>query len=152
MIKGMTLDAVDFNGQKPLEITKDTVIIAALLHDVCKVNQYLGTEKPYKWNGKNPEGHAKLSIARIKEHIELTDLEEMMIRYHMGIYGLVEYGEYHLLGDYTDCPFDKKTQKEERQKWGYGRSLRNAWYHNPIVKQMYFADERATLEEKALEV
>lgn len=149
-------------GMKPLELTSDTVIIAALLHDVCKVNQYLGNEKPYKWNGQNPEGHAKLSIERIQKFIKLTELEEMMIRYHMGLYGLVEFngttgwqaknGEYCLLGDYTDCPFDEKTQKIEKQQWGYGRSMRNAYYHNPIVKLMSFADEIATMEEKTLEV
>jgi len=149
-------------GMKPLELTSDTVIIAALLHDLCKVNQYLGTEKPYKWNGKNPAGHATLSIERIQKFIKLTELEEMMIRYHMGLYGLVEFngttgwqaknGEYCLLGDYTDCPFDAKTEKVERQKWGYGKSMRNAYYHNPIVKLMSFADEIATMEEKTLEV
>lgn len=31
----------------------------------------------------------------------------------------------------------------------YGNSLRNAWYHNVIVKWMSFADEQATAEENA---
>jgi len=39
--------------------------------------------------------------------------------------------------------------KEESQKARYGQSLRNAWYHNPICKLMYFCDELATFEEKA---
>ncbi len=144
-------------GMKPLELTKDTLIIAALLHDVCKVGVYAGTEKPYKWIKGSPKGHASLSIKRIKEFIELTELEEMMIRFHMGVYGLDEFykagdwqtGEYHLRGDHIAC---QDMSKEESQKARYGKSLANAWYHNPIVKLMYFADELATMEEKTLEV
>jgi len=115
---------------------------------------YIGTEKPYKWNKQQPKGHALLSIERIKKHIELTELEELMIKYHMGVYGLNEFydeddwqtGEYPLRGDHTN---DKEMSKEESKKARYGKSMANAWYHNPIVKVMYFCDELATLEEKA---
>ena len=82
-----------------------------------------------------------------------------MIRYHMGIYGLNELyepdswefkagAEYPLRGDHSK---DESMSKEESQKARYGKSLRNAWYHNPICKLMYFCDEIATLEEKANE-
>jgi len=133
-------------GQEPLPINEDNIIIAGLLHDVCKIGAYLGDEKPYKWNRNQPKGHALLSIERIKKHITLTDLEELMIKYHMGVYGLNEFykendwqqGEYSLRGDETKS-------KEERR----GKSLANAWYHNPIVKLMYFCDELATFEEKS---
>jgi hypothetical protein len=101
----------------------------------------------------------------------------MMIRFHMGVYGLrefyepggweakthVEYEigsiadfiqdvfggpEYPLRGDHSK---DYGLSKEESKKLRYGKSLRNAWYHNPIVKVMYFCDELATLEEKGKE-
>ena len=132
-------------GQQPLRIEDNNVIIAALLHDVCKIGAYLGDKEPYKWNKAQPKGHALLSIERIKRFIMLMPIEEMMIRYHMGVYGLNEFykpddwqqGEYPLRGDDTKS-------KEER----YGQSLANAWYHNPVVKLMYFCDELATLEEK----
>ena len=145
------------SGQKQLEILQVNIIIAALLHDVCKIGAYLGDEKPYKWNRKQPKGHALLSIERIKKHIDLSELEEMMIKYHMGIYGLNEFygedgwqtGEYPLRGDHAD---DEKMTREESKKSRYGKSMANAWYHNPIVKVMYFCDEIATLEEKASEV
>ncbi len=117
-----------------LETPKDSLIIAALLHDVCKIDAYIGEAAPYKNNRDKPEGHATLSIIRIKEFIDLTELEEKMILYHMGIYGLVEFqdpGKEHK-GEYT-----------LRNK-----SMANAWYHHPIVKVMYFCDELATLEEK----
>jgi len=151
--------AIRSPGQKPLPLGPENIIIAGLLHEVCKIGAYIGDEAPYKWNKGQPKGHATLSIARIKEHIELTDIEELIIRYHMGVYGLCElyeegsweYGanaEYHLLGDHSK---DENLTKEESQKARYGQSLRNAWYHNPVCKLMYFADELATLEEKVTE-
>jgi len=128
-------------GQKPLSIDKNTYVIAALLHDVCKIGAYRGSSEPYAWNPYQPKGHALLSIERIKKFIELTPLEELMIRFHMGVYGLDEFapgkGEYNLRGD-------DSLPKEER----YGKSLANAWYHNPIVKVMYFCDEIETLNDK----
>lgn len=120
-----------YNSQCRLGIDDETIIIAALLHDVCKVGAYIGDEKPYSWNREQPKGHASLSLERIKKFIILTELEEMMIKFHMGVYGLTEFdeekGEYPLRGG----------------------SMANAWYHHPIVKVMYFCDELATLQEKA---
>jgi len=144
------------NGQKPLDLKQENIIIAALLHDVCKVGAYVGDQAPYKWNRSQPKGHALLSIERVKKFIELTEIEEMMIKYHMGVYGLNEFykegdwqsGEFPLRGDHINC---EGMSKEESQKTRYGKSLANAWYHNPICKLMYFADELATLEEKAKE-
>lgn len=144
------------SGQKPLPLDCDSLTIVALLHDVCKMGAYIGTEKPYKWNKQQPKGHALLSLERIKKFIKLTELEELMIKYHMGVYGLNEFydeddwqtGEYPLRGDHTN---DKEMSKEESKKARYGKSLANAWYHNPICKVMYFCDELATLEEKAKE-
>ena len=82
-----------------------------------------------------------------------------MIKFHMGVYGLNESyeegswaskanAEYPLRSDHSK---DEELTKEESQKARYGKSLFNAWYHNPIVKIMYFCDEVATLEEKAKE-
>ena len=125
-------------GAIMLPVKQENIVIAALLHDVCKVGAYL--EKPeggYKSNRGKPKGHALRSLIRILEYIELEKIEELMIRFHMGIYGLYEFdpvkhygSEYHLVSDGTGT-------KEER----YGKTLRNAWHHNPIVKLMYFCDE-----------
>ncbi len=121
-------------GAITLPVVKENVIIAGLLHDVCKIGAYLGNVTPYKWNRAQPKGHAMLSLIRIAKYIELEPIEEMMIKFHMGPYGLFEFepgkGEYPLRGD-------KTKSKEEK----YGQSLMNAWYHNPIVKLMYFCDE-----------
>ena len=132
-------------GQEPLPVEYENLVIASLLHDVCKIGAYIGDKEPYKWNRSQPKGHAVLSLERIKKFIKLTEIEELMIKYHIGVYGLNEFykegdwqqGEYPLRGD------DSKSKEERR-----GQSLANAWYHNPIVKLMYFCDELATLEEK----
>ncbi len=120
-----------FAGLLQLECPADSLIIAPLLHDLCKMGAYLGDRKPYTYNRANPKGHATLSIERISRFIKLTELEEKMIRFHMGVYGLKEFddkmGEYPLRGG----------------------GMANAWHHHPIVKVMYFCDELATLEEKA---
>ena len=152
----LKLDAITLPGQKPLPVTVESVTIAALLHDVCKVGAYTGTEKPYVYNKQHPKGHAELSIERASEFIVLEPIEEMMIRFHMGVYGLNEFykkgdwqtGEYPLRGDHIAC---KGMNKEESKEFRYGKSMANAWYHNPICKVMYFCDEIATLEEKAKE-
>jgi hypothetical protein len=127
-------DASHNFGAITMPVTTENLIIAGLLHDVCKIGAYLGVEAPYKWNRAQPKGHALLSLIRIAGYIELQPIEELMIRYHMGPYGLFEFepgkGEYPLRGE-------KGKSKEER----YGKSLANAWYHNPIVKLMYFCDE-----------
>ncbi len=159
-------------GAMPMKIEPATVIIAPLLHDVCKIGAYVRTKKDDGWtnNRDKDKGHAVLSIARIKKFIALTKLEEMMIRYHMGIYGATEFGyateypvgnlddilpdivggpEYPLTSGESENPKDMtKAQKVASQKRRYGKSLRNAWYHNPIVKVMYFCDELATMQDK----
>jgi hypothetical protein len=139
------LDEISAAGQEPLPILPDTIVVAALLHDVCKIGAYISNGDGWKWNRAQPKGHALLSIERIKKFIVLTELEELMIKFHMGVYGLNEFykegdwqsGEYPLRGD------DTKTKEERR-----GKALANTWYHNPIAKMMYLCDELATLHEK----
>lgn len=135
---------VDFNpgrGAITLPVTRETLIIAGLLHDVCKVGAYIGNVSPYKWNRAQPKGHALLSLIRIAKYINLEPVEEMMIKFHMGTYGTLEFesycSEYPIRGD-------KSKSKEER----YGQSLANAWYHNPIVKLMYLCDELDNLSQR----
>jgi 23S rRNA maturation-related 3'-5' exoribonuclease YhaM len=121
------------NKDLALNCPADSLIIAPLLHDLCKMGSYIGTSKPYTYNRSHPKGHALLSLERIRQYITLTELEDKMIRYHMGVYGLKEFepdkGEYTLRGE----------------------SMANAWFHHPIVKVMYFCDELATLQEKTHE-
>jgi hypothetical protein len=140
-------------GQKPLELKDENIVIACLLHDLCKIGAYIEKEGQYKWNRSQPKGHATLSISRIEKFIRLEDIEKLMIWYHMGVYGLNEFyaeddwqtGEYPLRGDHSQ---DESMTKEESQKARYGNSLANTWFHNPICKLVYFCDEISTWEQK----
>ncbi len=141
-------------GQMPMKVSKGNLVIAALLHDLCKIGAYQRTKKDDGWtnNRDKEKGHAKLSISRIKEFIELEKIEEMMIRFHMGLYGCIEFqdkegdpnGEYHLRGDHSK---DESMTKEESQKARYGKSLANATFHNPVCKMISICDQIATFEE-----
>ena len=146
-------------GQMPLKIDPNNLIIACLLHDVCKCGAYVRTKADDGWtnNRDKEKGHAKLSIKRIENFIKLEKIEKMMITFHMGIYGAHESqdkpddpnGEYPLRGDHSKDPKNMtKEQKDASKKRRYGKSLLNAWYHNPVCKLTSIADELATLEEK----
>ena len=81
-----------------MNIPDDTIKIAALLHDICKVNFY---KVSYR-NAKNelgvwekvpyytiedtiPYGHGEKSVIMITEYIKLTVEEKYAIRWHMGL-------------------------------------------------------------------
>lgn len=83
-----------------LDTPMDTIIIAGALHDLCKANQYKQVKKVFKnddtdkWydyqtykfsNEKTlPLGHGEKSVMILQKYIRLTDLEMVMIRWHMG--------------------------------------------------------------------
>ena len=126
-------------GAIALPVKKENLIIAGLLHDICKVGAYIpqtGKAALYRWNKAQPKGHALLSLIRIAKYIKLEEIEELMIKFHMGVYGTLDWNKGSYGGEYslTGVP---GADKEAR----YGKSLRNAWYHNSIVKLMYFCDE-----------
>ena len=85
------------NNVMGMEWSDDTLIIMALLHDICKVNFY---KVDYR-NAKNergewekvpyytvddtiPYGHGEKSVMMITEYIKLTPEEKYAIRWHMG--------------------------------------------------------------------
>ena len=85
------------NSVLDLNVSDDTLIIIALLHDICKVNFY---KVDYR-NAKNergdwekvpyytiddtiPYGHGEKSVMMITEYMKLTNEEKYAIRWHMG--------------------------------------------------------------------
>ena len=77
----------------------DTIAIVALLHDICKVNQYkvdyrnkkndegIWVKEPYyTTDDLMPLGHGEKSVMIISEFIKLTKEELYAIRWHMGGY------------------------------------------------------------------
>ena len=73
------------------DYTKETLAIAGLLHDVCKLDNYIKQEtdgkETYEYN-KNafPAGHGEKSIFLIQRFMNLTDEEILAIRWHMGAF------------------------------------------------------------------
>jgi len=74
----------------------DSPMIVAMCHDLCKIGAYLPDGNGgYTWNKDHPKGHGDLSVEIAKNLIELTEEEEVCIRYHMGAFeGKEIYQEY----------------------------------------------------------
>lgn len=81
----------------PINIPDESIILIALLHDICKANYYkidyrnaknsLGVwEKVpyYTIEDKIPYGHGEKSVMMVTEYIKLTPEEKYAIRWHMG--------------------------------------------------------------------
>ncbi len=109
-------------------VKPEEVVIASLLHDVCKMGRYLGAERPFKWNRDMEDGHAMLSLKRIEKFIKLTEMEEMIIRYHMGPYGTFEF-----LGI-------------EKGEYSF-QEMMSYWNKFKVVKVVYFCDEMSSMNE-----
>lgn len=85
-------------GMRLDSIPQESIIIVALLHDLCKTNFY-ATEMRWrkdanqKWeqypvytvNDRNPYGHGEKSVMMASEFIHLTMEERYAIRWHMGM-------------------------------------------------------------------
>jgi len=121
-----------------LEKLKESIVIAALFHDVCKVNQYhWGEEKftkindgnrdrwakyqTYSFEDKLPMGHGEKSVYLVSKHIELTTSEILAIRWHMST---TEVG----------------TQIDGLTKYAY-----QAAFEDPLVKIIAASDQLSTL-------
>jgi hypothetical protein len=94
------------NTAYSLKLSQDTVAICGLLHDVCKIGFYKknfknvldGKKTNYKgfevdnWVRKEvwevddlyPVGHGEKSVIILNRFVALTDLETVLIRWHMG--------------------------------------------------------------------
>lgn len=67
---------------------RESAIVAALLHDVCKCNFYEQTGDGYTIRDTLPIGHGEKSLYMIaRTGMQLTDEEAAAIRWHMGAYG-----------------------------------------------------------------
>jgi len=85
---------VNFNKNIKCE-REDSLIIAGLLHDVCKTNMYIKGIKNVKTPGKRewtekevymiedelPIGHGEKSVYLLMKHIDLTEEEAIAIRW-----------------------------------------------------------------------
>ena len=79
-----------------IEYNAESIAIAALLHDLCKVNFYVESTRNVKENGvwktvpyytiddRLPYGHGEKSVYIASGYMRLTRDEAFAIRYHMG--------------------------------------------------------------------
>lgn len=85
------------NQNPDLEYLKESVVISAVFHDICKTNYYVKEQKWTKdsenkwksytgWTVKDtfPYGHGEKSVLLVSKFMKLTDPESMAIRWHMG--------------------------------------------------------------------
>lgn len=88
------------------EVTRDSIIISALLHDICKSDIYKRSVKKkknqlgqwedsegYNLSYKNfPMGHGEKSLViALYSGLELSDDEMLAIRWHMGSWGVNQH-------------------------------------------------------------
>ena len=86
----------DFGNDYATKYSDETLAIAGLLHDVCKVNFYAvdyrnvkeesgWVKRPYyKVEERFPFGHGEKSVFIVSQYIKLTAEEAMAINWHMG--------------------------------------------------------------------
>lgn len=103
------------NGGKVCSVT-----IAALLHDICKVDTYRKTEEGYEYRDDIflPVGHGERSVILIEQYMTLTQEEIVAIRWHMGA-------------------FDKAAQ-------GGSRELSEVFRRFPLALMLHLSDMEAT--------
>lgn len=86
------------------KVSVESIAIAALFHDLCKIGMYYPIDKwtkdGMKWisylgwgiDDTLPIGHAEKSLYRLSRLIELQPDEILAIRWHMGMYDMGEKG------------------------------------------------------------
>lgn len=100
---------------KLLQIPEDTLIISALLHDICKANTYITEMRNVKRGNEWVQepfyrrydtfsvGHGEKSVILAQHYIKLTPVEIMMIRWHMGYANRPQY-DTEISEAYTEYP------------------------------------------------
>jgi hypothetical protein len=82
-------------SQYDLGLREDERTIASLCHDFCKIGLYvpnrlksgaLSEAKPYVVQDDFPLGHGEKSVLIVSRHIELTNNEALLMRWHMEHY------------------------------------------------------------------
>ena len=111
-----------------LSYEEETVAIAALLHDICKVNCYKVSQRNvkrpdgrwesvpyYEFDDQLPYGHGEKSVYIASGYMRLTREEAFAIRYHMGFSTEID-----------------------------ARNVGNAFAAYPLAVALYIADMEAT--------
>ena len=110
---------IQLNATFGLELKPESMAIAALFHDLCKVNVYVKTKRNqkneygrweevegYKFDDQMPLGHGEKSVFILQNSfLKLTLAEMYAIRWHMGGFdNSVKGGERGQSSAYEKCP------------------------------------------------
>ena len=126
----MALVRSEYGEDWEQHISHETIVLLALLHDICKVNTYKVDYKNVKVDGNwvqqpyytvednLPYGHGEKSVYIINGFLRLTREEAMAINWHMG-------------------GFDARVR-------GGSYSLADAFYKYPLCVLLHVADLMAT--------
>lgn len=113
-----------------LEIPPETVAVAALFHDLTKVNFYTVSSRNvkddvtgiwhkepfYKIDDRLPLGHGEKSVIILQSFIKLTRDEIYAIRWHMGSFDCaVKGGEYAMGNAFEICPLAVMTHMADME-------------------------------------
>lgn len=95
----------DGTANFPNEVSEESIAIATLFHDLCKMDFYKKTEKWKKdeqgrWQSYTgygiddtfPLGHGEKSLLLLHTHLKLTAQEMLAVRWHMGMFDMGESG------------------------------------------------------------
>ena len=104
-------------------MSDNRAFFVAMVHDLCKVGAYGGSEGSYYYNKSHPKGHSKLSIEIVERFVKLTQEEKEIIQFHMGPYGTYEFNTGWSKGEYSL------------------REMTNAFNTNKLAKLFYFCDD-----------
>jgi len=132
--------AIHNNKVLKLDLPENEIIIASLLHDICKTKYYIkGTAWDKEWKDQSnqwrkmkiwkveeewPLGHGEKSVIIASRYVELTIEEMSAIRWHMGAWDVSLHFFYP-----NGSPFKSATERY------------------PIVKLLMIADQAAELYE-----
>lgn len=108
-------------------LSKASVNICGLTHDLCKEGYYTETQSGTFKNVKGhpaSKAHAKLSIQRIEQYIKLEPYEKDIILYHMGLFAcygkVIEYSPVdmyeaikrnHMVQLFASCDMEESKRK-----------------------------------------
>lgn len=108
----------EYGADLPHKISNESIAIIALLHDLCKIDNYKLDYRNVKVNGEwerqpyfasnentLPYGHGEKSVYMISGYMKLSREEAMAINWHMGAFDKrVQGGSYDLTDAFRQFP------------------------------------------------
>lgn len=69
--------------------------IVGMFHDICKIDNYIKQGDRFVYNSAAPKGHGDKSVEILKQFFDLTEEEELCIRWHMGAFDEKENWQHY---------------------------------------------------------